>query len=109
MAQRVKNLPAIQQTKEMQVRSLGWEDPLAEEMATHSSILAWEIHEQRSLVGCSPCGHKETNTTECLSTCSTINNCKLDVFLNASLFFTPKTEFVITLSCTSLFLLTLPE
>ena len=29
---------------EMQVRSLGWEDPLEEEMATHSSILAWEIH-----------------------------------------------------------------
>ena len=28
---------------EMQVRSLGWEDPLEEEMATHSSILAWEI------------------------------------------------------------------
>ena len=27
----------------MQVRSLGWEDPLEEEMATHSSILAWEI------------------------------------------------------------------
>ena len=46
MAQRVKNLPAIQQTKEMQVQSLGWEDPLAEEMATHSSILAWEIHDR---------------------------------------------------------------
>ena len=35
-----KNLPAIQET---QVRSLGWEDPLEEEMATHSSILAWSI------------------------------------------------------------------
>ena len=35
----VKNLPAIQ---EIQVQSLGWEDPLEEEMATHSSILAWK-------------------------------------------------------------------
>ena len=30
-------------TQEMQVRSLGWEDPLEKEMATHSSILAWKI------------------------------------------------------------------
>ena len=36
----VKNLPAM---PDMQVRSLGWEDPLEEEMATHSSILAWSI------------------------------------------------------------------
>ena len=36
----VKNLPAKQ---EMQIRSLQWEDPLEKEMATHSSILAWEI------------------------------------------------------------------
>ena len=40
---RVKNLSAIQVTKEMLVRSLGQEDPLEEEMATHSSILAWKI------------------------------------------------------------------
>ena len=40
MAQRVKHLPAMQET---QVRSLGREDPLEEEMATHSSILAWKI------------------------------------------------------------------
>ena len=39
-AQLVKNLPAIQ---EAWVRSLGWEDPLEKGMATHSSILAWEI------------------------------------------------------------------
>ena len=36
----VKNPLAVQET---QVRSLGWEDPLEREMATHSSILAWEI------------------------------------------------------------------
>ena len=41
MAQWVKNLPAMQETQETQVPSLGWEDPLEEERATHSSILAW--------------------------------------------------------------------
>ena len=40
VAQILKNLPAMQET---QVRSLGQEDPLEEEMATHSSVLAWEI------------------------------------------------------------------
>ena len=40
VAQMVKNLPAIQET---QFQSLGQEDPLEEEMATHSSILAWRI------------------------------------------------------------------
>ena len=40
---RVKNLPAIQETQEMQIQSLGQEDPLEEEMAIHSRILAGEI------------------------------------------------------------------
>ena len=40
VAQLVKNLPAMQETW---VRSLGWEDPLEKEKATHSSILAWRI------------------------------------------------------------------
>ena len=40
MAQRIKNLPAMQ---EMPVRSLGWDDPLEKEMATRSGILAWQI------------------------------------------------------------------
>ena len=39
-AQMLKNLPAVSET---QVRSLGWEDLLQKEMATHSSILAWRI------------------------------------------------------------------
>ena len=43
MAQAVKNTPGIQETKATWVRSLGQEDPREEEMATHSSILAWEI------------------------------------------------------------------
>ena len=38
----VRNRPAIQETREMWVWSLGWEDPLKEEMATHASILAWK-------------------------------------------------------------------
>ena len=40
VAQTVKNLPAIQETW---VRDLGWEDPLEEGIATHSSILAWRV------------------------------------------------------------------
>ena len=39
IAQQEKNPPAVQETQEMQVRSLGWEDSLEEEMANHSSIL----------------------------------------------------------------------
>ena len=39
----VKNMPAKQETQEMQVLSLGWEGPLEEGMAIHSSILAWRI------------------------------------------------------------------
>ena len=40
VAQMVERLSAMQETR---VRSLGWEDPLGKEMATHSSILAWKI------------------------------------------------------------------
>ena len=40
LAQRVKRLPAMRETQD---RSLGWEDPLEREMATHSSTLAWKI------------------------------------------------------------------
>ena len=40
VAQTVKRLPAVRET---QVRSLGWEDPLEKEMATHSSTLVWKI------------------------------------------------------------------
>ena len=61
MAQGVKRLPPMQET---QVQSLGQEDPLEKEMATHSSILACKIHGQRSLVGYSPWGRKEADTTK---------------------------------------------
>ena len=46
------------------VQSLGQEDPLEEGMAIHSSFLDWKILGQRSLVGHSPQGHKESDTTE---------------------------------------------
>ena len=61
VAQRLKRLPAMRETW---VRSLGWEDPLEKEMATHSSILAWRTPGRRSLVGYSPPGRKESDTTE---------------------------------------------
>ena len=57
----VKSLPAMQET---QVQSLGREDPLEKEMATHSSVLAWEISRgQRSLEGYGPWGRKESDMT----------------------------------------------
>ena len=43
VAQTVKNLPIMQKAQETWVQSLGWEDSLEKEMATHSSILAWKI------------------------------------------------------------------
>ena len=46
---------------------LGWEDPLEKGMATHSSILAWRIKGQRSLVGYSSWDCKELDTTEQLT------------------------------------------
>ena len=64
-AQMVKNLPLMLETW---VRSLGWEDSLGEEMATHSSILALENpHGQRSLVCC-----QESDRAERLSTAALI-------------------------------------
>ena len=62
----VKNLPA----KAGDARDtssnppLGVEDPLEEGVATHSSVLAWRIHGQRKLAGCSPQGHTESDRTE---------------------------------------------
>ena len=64
VTQTVKKLPATQET---QVQSLGWEDLLEEEMATHSSSLAWEISIDRRAWGYSPWGHKESDKTEQLT------------------------------------------
>ena len=54
-------------TQEIQVWSLGWEDPLEKEMAPHSSTLAWRAPRTESLVGYRLWGHKESDTSECLN------------------------------------------
>ena len=64
MAQWVKNVPAMQETQEMQVWYMGWEDPLEKGMATHSSILAWRIPWTEDPGGLQSRGHKQLNVTE---------------------------------------------
>ena len=64
VAQMVKRLPTMWETWD---QSLGWEDLLEKEMATHSSILAWEISIDRGAWGYSPWGHKESDKTEQLT------------------------------------------
>ena len=59
-AQSVKNLPAVQKTW---VRSLGWEDPLEKEMATHSSFLAWRIPWTEEPGRLQSMGSQESDTT----------------------------------------------
>ena len=60
MAQMVKNLPAMQETR---VRFLGWEDPLEKKWLPTPVFLPGEFHRQRSLEGYSPWGHKESDTS----------------------------------------------
>ena len=60
----VRDPPAVQETW---VWSLVWEDPREKGMATHSSILVWRIHGQRSLAGCSPWSRRALDTAERLS------------------------------------------
>ena len=64
----VKISPAMLETL---VQSLGWEDPLEKETATHSSILAWRIPWTEEPGGLQSMGHKESDMTERLSTDST--------------------------------------
>ena len=54
----------MQETQEMQVRSLGWKDPLEKEIATHSSILAWKIPWTEEPGGLQSWGRKELEITE---------------------------------------------
>ena len=58
LAQQVKNSPAMKETQETWVLSLGWKDTLEGEIATHSNILAWKSPGQRSLMGYRLWGHK---------------------------------------------------
>ena len=59
-----KKPPAMQELQETRVRSLGWEDPLEEGMATHSSILAWRIPWTEKPGGLQFMGRKESDMTE---------------------------------------------
>ena len=59
--QMAKHLPIVRETW---VRSLGQEDPLEKEMATHSSILAWKIPWMEERGGYSPWDHQESDMTE---------------------------------------------
>ena len=61
VAQMVKSLPTMRETR---VRSLGHDDPLETETATHSSIQPGKSHGPRSLVGYNPWGRKELDMTE---------------------------------------------
>ena len=54
--------------QDMRVRTLGQEDPREQEMASSSSIFAWKILGQRSLVGYSSCGHRESDMTDIVCT-----------------------------------------
>ena len=60
VAQMVKHLPTMWET---QVQSLGWEDPLEKEMATHSSTLAWEIPWMEEPDRLQSTGSQESDTT----------------------------------------------
>ena len=60
----VKNLPAMQ---EIQINSLGQEDPLEKGITTHSNILTWRILWTEEPGGYSPWGRKESDTTERLT------------------------------------------
>ena len=100
MAQVVKNLPAVQETQEILIQSLGQEDPLEEEIAMQSSILG-KFHGHSSLVDYSPWTHKESDMTEHIHisnvtkvtlTCSywptavfMINLCFYNIYLRPSL------------------------
>ena len=64
MAQMVKYLPAMLET---QVQSLGWEDPLEKEMATHSSVLAWRVPWKKDPGGLQSVRHTESDMTEGLT------------------------------------------
>ena len=78
VAQLVKNLPAVQEPR---VRSLGWEDPWRRKWQLTPVSLPGKSHGQKSLVGCSPWGHKESGTTEWL----TLNSFKINFYSPATI------------------------
>ena len=73
----------MEELQDMQVQSLGQEDPLEEGMATHSSILAWRIPWTEEPG--SPWGHKELDTTEQLNNNNLFSSCSLITSYGCSL------------------------
>ena len=67
-----KNPPAVQEIQEIWVQYLGQEDPLEKEMATHASILVWEIPWSEEPGGLQSMGLQGSNRTEQLSKCTTV-------------------------------------
>ena len=90
--------PTMQETR---VQSLGWEDLLEKEMATHSSILAWKISWRKSLVGYSPWGCKESDTTEPLFIFFISFQCSVQLLGRVQLFMIPWTAHQASLSITN--------
>ena len=76
MAQSVKNLPAVLETR---VRPLGWEDPLEKKVATHSSILAWKIPWTEDPVRLQPMGSQRVGHDWATNTL-TVHSLILDMF-----------------------------
>ena len=85
-----KDLPAT-------AGDMSWEDPLEEETATHSSILAEKSYGQRSLLGYSPKSHKELDMTEHSTTIHIFNLVSFSLFI----IITNTTDFTINLSTTT--------
>ena len=79
MAQQVKNPPTMQETQETWVQSLGQEDPLEEEMATHSRILTWKIPWTEEPGRLQAWGCKELGTTEQMYT----NSLSMNIIYNS--------------------------
>ena len=92
VAQTVKHLPTMRETRG---QSLGWEDLLEKEMATHSRFLPGKSHGQRNLEGYSPRGHKESDTTAislsrlpCLACVEVMPACVISHFSHVQLYVT---------------------
>ena len=105
----VNHLPAMQETQETPVRSRGWEDPLEEEMATHSSVLAWrspwtEEPDRLESTGSRRAGHDWAH-----STCTSFHSSKQQsrdskpgsLTLALTLLTTPGKQFPLHRACTA--------
>ena len=83
----VKHLPAIQETQETEVQSLGREDSQEKEMATHSSILAWKIPWTEEPGGLLPWGCKVSDTSKHTHTHTQIHDKPITCPVAIALFF----------------------